>query len=105
MNTLLILFVLAASPLSIPEGVGPVSDVDTFIAQRQVCEHFLGEPTEGSSPEQVERREFVRDSIDIYCAGTDRRLAALKRRFSAYPDVIARLAPFEASIEAACEQP
>ena len=105
MNTLLMLIALASSPLPIPEDVGPVGDVDTFIAEREVCEHFLGEPTEGSSQEQIERREFVRDSIDLYCAGTDRRLAALRRRFAAYPAVIARLALFEATTEAACEQP
>jgi hypothetical protein len=105
MNTLLMLVALASSPLPVPEDVGPVADVDTFIAEREVCEHFIGEPTEGSSPEQVERRNFVRDSIEIHCAGTDRRLAALRRRFADYPAVIARLAPFETSIEAGCEQP
>ena len=105
MNALLMLIALASSPLPVPEDVGPVGDVDTFIAEREVCEHFLSEPTEGSNQEQIERRDFVRDSIDIYCAGTDRRLAALRRRFADYPAVIARLAPVETSIEAACEQP
>ena len=103
MNTLIMLIALASSPLPVPEDVGPVGDVDTFIAERDVCEHFLGEPTEGSSQEQIKRREFIRDSIDIYCAGTDRRLAALRRRFAEYPAVIARLAPFETSIEAPCQ--
>jgi hypothetical protein len=105
MNTLFMLIALASSPPPVPEEVGPVGDVDTFIAERDACEHFLGEPTEGSAQEQVERREFVRDSTDIYCAGTDRRLAALRRRFANHPAVIARLASFEASIEAPCEQP
>jgi hypothetical protein len=105
MNTLLVLVALASSSLPVPEDVGPVGDVDTFIVEREACEHFLGEPTEGSSQEQMERREFVRDSIDIYCAGTDRRLAALRRRFADHPAVIARLATFETSIEAACAQP
>jgi len=103
MNALLMLLALASSPTPLAEDVGPVADVDTFIAGREACEHFLGEPTEGSSPEQFERRAFVRDAIDIYCAGTDRRLAGLRRRFAAYPAVIARLARFEASIEPACD--
>jgi hypothetical protein len=103
MNALLMLVALASSPTPVPEDVGPVGDVDTFIAEREACEHFLGEPTEGSSPEQLERRDFVRDAIDIDRAGTDRRLAALRRRFAAYPAVIARLARFEANIGPGCD--
>ncbi len=102
MNTVLMFLILPA-PAAVPDDVGPLADVEAFIAQREVCDHFLGEPTEGSSPPQVQRREFIRDSIDINCAGTDRRLAALKRRFAAEPSVIARLARFETPVEAACE--
>lgn len=75
------------------------SEVSAFIAERNICDHFRGEPAEGDSPEQVERREFVLDSLDIYCAGTDKRLAALKRRYKANPAVMRRLNRFEEHVE------
>lgn len=77
-------------------------EVRSFIADRELCDHFRNEPIEGDSPEQVERRRFVLDSLDIHCAGSDRRLAALKRRHADVPEVMERLARFEASIEAPC---
>jgi hypothetical protein len=75
------------------------SEVRTFIEERKICDHFRGEPFEGDSPEQVERREFLLDSLDIYCAGTDKRLAALKRRYKANPAVMRRLNEFEERVE------
>ena len=83
----------ALTPARIP------SEVKAFIAERNTCDHFRGEPTEGDSPEQVERREFLLDSLDIYCAGTDKRLAALKRRYKANPAVMKRLNEFEEHVE------
>jgi len=47
----------------------------------------------------VERREFLLDSFDIYCAGTDKRLAALKRRYKDNPAVMRRLSEFEERVE------
>ncbi|WP_052321527.1 hypothetical protein [Ralstonia sp. A12] len=75
------------------------SEVRAFIQERNTCDHFRGEPAEGDSPEQVERREFLLDSFDIYCAGTDKRLAALKRRYKANPAVMRRLNQFEEHVE------
>lgn len=75
------------------------SEVRTFIEERKICDHFRGEPAEGDSPEQVKRREFLLDSLDIYCAGTDKRLAALKRRYKANPAVMRRLNEFEERVE------
>ncbi|MGN5352099.1 hypothetical protein ACQ4P5_08130 [Ralstonia sp. L16] len=39
------------------------------------------------------------DSSDIYCAGTDKRLAALKRRYKDNPAVMRRLSEFEERVE------
>lgn len=75
------------------------SEVRAFIEERKICDHFRGEPFEGDSPEQVERREFLLDSFDIYCAGTDKRLAALKRRYKDNPAVMRRLSEFEERVE------
>ncbi len=87
---------LAASPT----GRNALPDeVRRFIDEREICDHFRGEPFEGSRPEQVERSEFIRDSLDIYCSGTDRRLAALKRRYRNDQDVMQKLNGYEVQIE------
>lgn len=80
-------------------------DVEGFIRDREVCEHFRGEPYEGDSPEQIERRKFVLDSLEIHCAGTDRRLSALKRRYGASADVMERLNKYEERIEGTTADP
>ena len=75
-------------------------EVSHFIEERDVCEHFLDEPYDGDAPERIERREFIQESIDIYCAGTDRRLAALRRRYKNNLAVIRRLTRYKEKIEA-----
>ena len=106
MNILFVLLAIASSPAPITDESRLTQDVDAFVIERQACDHFREEPTEGSSPDQIERREFVRDSFDIYCAGTDRRLAALKHRFKDNPAVMARLSGYETSVEGvACVSP
>ena len=94
MNPLLLLFALSIAPTALPP------EVAAFVADRDVCEHFRGEPIEGDFPEQIARRAFVQDSIEIYCAGTDRRLAALKKRYAANTAVMSALDGYERSIEA-----
>lgn len=92
--SLLLLLAFAAGPaVEVPQ------EVKSFVAERDACEHFLGEPTEGNSPEQKARRAFVAQSFDIYCAGTDRRLAALKARYADNPAAMSALSAYESSIE------
>lgn len=74
-------------------------DVARYLEDRRLCDHFRGEPTEGNLPEQVERRSFVNDSLDIYCAGTDTRLAALKRRYAKNKTVMNALKSLDEKIE------
>lgn len=93
----------ATAPVQIAAAEPLPPEVASFIDEREACEHFRGEPTEGSSPAQVERREFVLESVEIYCAGTDRRLAALRHRYRDDPAVIAKLQRYEDRIEESCD--
>lgn len=85
----------AAQPKPLPE------EVQSFLRDRQACEHFMGEPVDEAprTKEERERRAFVVDAVDIYCAGTDRRLAALKRRYAADSNVMELLRPLDQRIE------
>lgn len=74
-------------------------EVEAFIHDRDLCDHFRGEPSEGNSPEQIKRREFIVESLEIYCPGTDRRLAALKKRYKDDVRVVERLNKYEERIE------
>ena len=94
MNHLFLLLALSATAQAqLPQ------EAEAFVAERDACDHFRGEPTEGSSPEQVERRVFVQESLEIYCSGTDRRLAALKKRYSGSAAVMSALGKYEPVIE------
>lgn len=93
------LMLIFALSLATPQANLP-QEVEAFIVDRDACDHFRGEPTEGHSPEQVERRAFVEESLEIHCAGTDRRLAALKKRYSENPEASSALARYAPDIEA-----
>lgn len=76
-------------------------EVQSFIADRKVCDHFAGE-IDGHpavDDEHRARKAFVSESIEIYCAGTDRRLAALRRRYQDKKNVIESLKNFESHTE------
>ena len=94
MNPLLWLFALSITPT-----VALPPEVTAFVADRDVCEHFRGEPIDGDSPEQIARRAFVQESLEIYCAGTDRRLAALKKRYAGNTAIMSALGGYEQAIE------
>jgi hypothetical protein len=96
MKLLVALFVLALSPVA---ATPLPPEVQSFVLDREACDHFRGEPTEGDTPGQIERRAFVEESLEIHCAGTDRRLAALKRRYADNVSVMAILGQYEAAIE------
>ena len=89
---------MLVTPVLAGNGALP-PEVDAFIRDRDLCDHFRGEPQEGSSPAQIERLEFIIESLEIYCPGTDRRLAALKKRYKNNSDVLLRLNRYEEAIE------
>jgi hypothetical protein len=99
MRALLFLILIARLALASAEGAPIPEEITSFIKEREICEHFRGEPTEVSGPDQVQRQNFIIDSWDTYCAGTDRRLAALKRRYSGNPTVLKMLNKYEERVE------
>jgi len=95
-------FIIFAVALVTPAHAGDASfppEVKAFIADRDACDHFRGEPHEGNSSEQIERREFIFQSLEIFCPGTDRRLAALKKRYKDNREVMKRLNAYQEKIE------
>lgn len=74
-------------------------EVAAFIGDRDACDHFRGEPSEGNSHAQIKRRAFIVESLEIFCPGSDRRLAALRKRYKDNADVMRRLNSFEENIE------
>jgi hypothetical protein len=78
-------------------------DVQSFIEQRDICDHFRGEPYDGpaagDTAEQRQRREFVIASQQKYCKGTDKRLAELKRKYRDDSQVLDRLNGYDEQVE------
>lgn len=93
MKHIIILILMIIGTQSLASELPP--EVSKFISDRDLCDHFRGEDFEGSS----ERAIFVRDSLDIYCSGTDSRLAALKRRFNKQKNIMELLEKYEENIE------
>jgi hypothetical protein len=61
-------------------GAGLPDDVLAFMERRDACEHFLGE--EGYDKE---RSEFLARQVEMYCRGTDKALADLRKRHVGNP--------------------
>ena len=99
MRSSLFLYLVTFIPNSFANDSQIPSEVSDYLHERSLCEHFRGEPHEGNSPEQIERRKFIFESLEIYCAGADRRLAALKRRYKDNAIVNEKLNAFEEQIE------
>ncbi|MGO4305569.1 hypothetical protein [Cupriavidus sp. RAF12] len=90
---------LGTSLVARAESAPYPEEVKAFIVERDTCDHFRGEPFEGDSPDQIERRSFIADSLDIYCAGTDKRLAALKIRYKNNRSILKQLNKYEERVE------
>lgn len=69
-------------------------EVTSFMVDRDSCDHFRGE-----EPYDSERRVFLMESIAELCAGTDGKLAVLRRRYAGDPAVTAALHGYEDHIE------
>ncbi len=70
------------------------SRVAAFIAERDLCDHFRSE-----APYDEDRARLLAAQMKRYCRGTDRRLKALRARYAKRPEVLAKLADYEDSIE------
>ena len=71
------------------------ADVARFKERRDLCDHFRGE-----DPYDRERRRFLGENLNRYCAGTDAELAALKAKYKGNATVRKVLDKYEAKIEA-----
>jgi len=69
---------------------GVPADVQSFIERREGCEHWAGEPDY-----DADRRKQIEDAVKELCPGIDSQLAALRKRYTDDPKVIAALAEFE----------
>lgn len=69
-------------------------EVSSFIAQREACDHWRGEY--GYDEQRQAEIDVV---VCEACVGTDERLTKLKRKYRAKPEILAKLAEFEADIE------
>jgi hypothetical protein len=77
-------------------------DVRAFLDDRDLCDHFRGEPwPEGDTAEDRERRRQLVEGVRTACAGTDRQLKALLERHRGNAAVMQVLAGFERNIEGA----
>jgi len=96
-----LLFLSLAIICSHAIAVGPIpTDVRSFIDQRDGCDYFRGEPWDsGNEPEAIERREFIIQNIKKLCAGTDKRLAGLRKKYRNNFKIISRLRSYEDRIE------
>jgi len=71
------------------------ADVVRFKERRDLCEHFRGE-----DPYDRERRRFLGENLNKYCAGTDAELASLKAKYEGNATVRKVLDSYEEKIEA-----
>jgi hypothetical protein len=84
----------AALPAAAPASGALPADVAAFRSEREQCDHFRGE--EGYDER---RRQELAQQLERFCKGTDARLAALRSKYAAQPNVIATLKDFEDQVE------
>ena len=70
------------------------SAVVAFQKQRDACDHLRGE-----EPYDKQRAAFLKAQLDKTCKGSDKALAALRKRFAHDPQAIAALRDYEDRIE------
>ncbi|MFZ6800651.1 hypothetical protein [Undibacterium sp. Di24W] len=70
------------------------ADVRKFIDRRDGCDHFRDE-----EPYAEERRQFLNKNMKNLCAGTDKQLARLKRKYRQNVSIVKKLNEYEEVIE------
>jgi len=73
-----------------------LSDFKRFVDKRDACEHFGGEVSDPPDPECMKE---VAEQIQIYCTGTDAKLAVLKAKYANNAEVMSKLNRYEEKIE------
>ncbi len=69
-------------------------DVQNFVEQYRLCEHFRGEHTGGSSPE---RDQHVNEQLAEVCPIADRSLIHLRDKYTGNPEILSFLSGFSCS--------
>lgn len=69
-------------------------EVARYVEKRDGCDHFRGE-----EPYDEERRQFLLKRMTELCVGTDKRLAALKKKYRNDAAVMKKLDEYEPEIE------
>lgn len=70
------------------------TDVASFIERRDACDHFRNE-----EPFDAKRAAELRIKLAETCTGTDRALAALKRKYAGDRKLMHRLSRYEDRVE------
>jgi hypothetical protein len=70
------------------------AEIIAFREKRDACDHFRGE-----EPYDAKRAAFLAAELARTCTGTDRELAALRKRFAGNAKAIAALKDYEDKIE------
>lgn len=83
----------AAAPAARAMAVLPPAIV-AFQQQRDACDHFRGE-----EPYDKQRAAFLKAQLAKTCKGSDKALAALRKRFANDPEALAALKGYEDRIE------
>ena len=72
------------------------ADVRAYLEDRDLCDHFRGEPwPEGDTEADFARRRELLEGMRTSCAGMDQRLAGLRTRYRDDAAVMQVLAEFE----------
>jgi hypothetical protein len=73
-------------------------DVQRFVDRREACDHMRGD-----IPDPSEKRPMngVAREINMLCAGTDRELVQLKRKYATNSTIMQILTQFETGVDAA----
>ena len=91
---LLVLFLCIAAQAADQNPPVLPAEVAKFKHYRDLCDHFRGE-----EPYDAERARYLQQSMKKYCSGTDKELAALKRKYGHDRDNLHVLQGYEEEIE------
>lgn len=89
------------APVPRPDWCDYPHEVRAFTVSRDACDQLRGEPwPNGDGSDDRQRRLQLTQGMRLSCAGTDKRLAQLVRRYAAEPQVMAVLSGYARDIEA-----
>ena len=91
--TIISICLLSSALVAEQNNIHP-KDVSAFIEERDLCNHFRGEPRYNK-----ERTEFLIKNITKLCTGTDARLLKLKTKYKNNKVIIKALSYYEENIE------